>query len=434
MNKNAIARIMIVFVLVFVLMGGVTYSFLYLPKIGRDSGIESSPRDGIVALSEKDVILNKSRLEVLELMQRQTGTFDEKAHDYTEAAKKIEEILSSGKVKKGSNSEGNIKIDLAISIMNQGMAAPVVDNRKLIEGIQILRDGVAFNLNYDARTRSRALIRLGDFLYNHYDGRLPDIAQNIVFTGETFKPMLIVGDILGAIARIYKLAADTSPNPEAEYRAANIFGDDLLSNIELSVMERQIMLNKINEHMRRGNELIKDTTLFSTPGILLGSGGEDLLAKHQEGNAYLQRASALAKLHFLEPQQRSKQDKEEINILFEKSIQILSDTKTDIAGRFEMIARYNYAQWLVESYGSERLTQIQSVLRPIYTDSHSRKTISMLEFVTAEVHDPIHHNHYHRRGIIELARVSPEWKKWVMDYGWTETLLSEPLPQIIQFK
>ena len=69
--------------------------------------------------------------------------------------------------------------------------------------------------------------------------------------------------------------------------------------------------------MRRGNELIKDTTLFSTPGILLGSGGEDLLAKHQEGNAYLQRAAL--KASFSRTATAVQQDKEEINILFEKA-------------------------------------------------------------------------------------------------------------------
>ena len=380
-----------------------------------------------IAVEEQYLNLRETHLEALKNMQSETGTYPEKAAEFEHATSQLNEALKQ--VKKNSNYEGTLKIDLAISIMSEGMSAPVVDNRKLVQAVQIVRD-VALNKNYDAQTRNRAFNRLGDFLYNHYDGRLPAIARDIVFIGPIFEDLLKKDDIgfLPAIARVYEVAADTFPYPLSEYRAANTFADVLLSNQNLSKAEQLSLLNTIREHLRRGDELMKNPSIFRTSGALEGPAGEDLLAKHNEGNSHWLRAATLARLYLTNTKSKES-EKDDINQSFEKALQILSSTRTNIASRYEMVSRYYYAFWLVEAYGVERASQIQSLLRPIYP-SLARASVDLLEFILAEADENIHGNHYHRRGIIKLAAIDPEWRAWVKGNGWTDALLNVTLPPL----
>lgn len=338
------------------------------------------------------------------------------APNYTDAVKQLEASLSLAEP--NSELEASIKIDLArakINIADQG-------DLPQTENFVTLKE-VALNENYVVRKRARAFFLLAEVFMDHYDER---VARETIFTGPVFKDLLTDGNVLLGIARMYELASDGGRGL-GSLRAADFYADQLLANSNLTPDQKSDFFAKIPTLLELGERYqMQVESRQLSPSELF-----DYTRKM--GYIYRLRANIYGKLYLLSAT-APKTDRDEVTNMYAKALAVLGEEEVVINKQMEMPTRFDYAQWLYEAYGSSSGKEIESVLAPLFAELNKRVMEATVgDFFEIEK-DPIHRGHYHQRGILELAQINSQLKNLLVgQYGWLESALNAPLPQLFNY-
>lgn len=350
-------------------------------------------------------VLGSKNFAPLELYAKSLKELDSSdLPDYNKVAADLKEALKL--VPPDTDLEGEIKIQLAqVLFQNQPSQA-----------INIFKE-VWLNKYYSTNARGHALWLLANHLLANYN-------ENILkqfFTDQNFANLLKNNNFYIGIANIYALTADVRSDVRANYAAAELYTEELLSDNNLSGDEKLSFADIIHSNLKKGDRLLGDSSSFSDLGPYFGS-----VEEQREGEAYGWRAKALANSYLLNPDLVTKED---VSANFEKAIMVLKGPKSLITKAAEIETRFAYAHWLYEAYGDSHASQIRTILDPLYESKNKLAFGQLKRFFSIEASFS-HSNHYHRRGIVILTKIDPRLKTTALETGWTEDSLNMPLTQL----
>lgn len=387
-------------ILVIIIFGAIALVFVYrnLPNTSTQSN--TLRRDA-------ESILNKS-----------------KTPDYQDALVKLQRSLSLAEP--NTNAEATTQMDLLRAQNNLRVDLSDTQEDSVPDDASFLTlKQIALNANYSLQQRSRAFMYIGDFFLKQYDER---VARGVIFTGPLFEDLLINNSVPAGIARIYEKASDGGRGM-ASLQAAKLYAEELLMNSGLTIDQKRDFFSRAHRQLDLGEQY---TEKLESRDITLSN--DDLQNYHYTiGSAKRLRANILGRLYFLTANQEY-DNKETITNIYKDAFAHLAQEEVFITKKREMITRFDYAQWLYEAYGSLYIAEIAKVLGPLYAQDNERVVRATLDIAFKQEKDSAHNTHYHKRGILELAKIDTRLKKLLIEnYGWSETDFATPLLPLLKF-
>lgn len=206
--------------------------------------------------------------------------------------------------------------------------------------------------------------------------------------------------VSAAYLKILELSDETYPNSYAEYAIAGNYYTPLLVNSKLEGIDSAQIARKIQDYIKRGDSQ-SDEGIYSTFLVLRG---------------LLYRATALNASNRVLDNVPREQREESFRLIFQKWSPYES-TNDSFSHFTVMKARFFYANFLLESFGLERLEDIKELLKPYATAVYGLDLASELtrnyfaEFKSGERFITI--------SALRLAEASPEFREFLINVGFT---------------
>jgi hypothetical protein len=369
----------------------------------------------------------------------------EERPDYAKAVDLLNKALAINPTTQSKTQEGYLKVQLAL---NEHLVNESSHLKSSAHGLEVSEwvsipvlhslEEVATDTSYGPGPRSDAYYEMADLLLNHLNKEAAEESLNEVFEGP-LAPLATTGNVYVAIAGLYdlssQLSADLSddtaygllPTIIASYKTADM-------NLEQNLMHSDVSKDTRAGNYERAVDRIAngDRTYAEFASIIDQVSPEKRAARRGDeyrNTAYAARARAEAegKLYLLDPS-GSGVKPADVDQGFEAALSFSEKSDALTVRRMEMRVRFEYAHWLAEAYGRSADERIRTVLAPLYADIeaasgiwvHAKNQVGLMSFDT-----------YESRGFIMLAAADPQFKKLVLENGWTEALLATPTPSFV---
>ena len=246
--------------------------------------------------------------------------------------------------------------------------------------------------NWKAHSLNAALNMIG--------GQDLEFAREVLFSKEAFGSFLENGSIGLAFRRGYEKSFEYYPTAMAAFLAGYWYVDQL-RNPATSSHDKEIFLAELKRWVQLGEGLLTAAE----------KGGYE---KTAISSIYKYAAYDYRTIAFIS---RAARDREKAEEYFRRSREILDSEDTVYTFVASHTNGFDFAAFLWEAYGQNRIAEISSLLtfpepRPEYRDY----PIMFYEFLASET-KPGHERHLHHRDILTLRDNVPEFREFLKERG-----------------
>ncbi|MEX2013345.1 MAG: hypothetical protein WD897_00305 [Parcubacteria group bacterium] len=294
-----------------------------------------------------------------------------KVGDYTRAIAAYEDALDDAKT---PDEQGQILYKIALAH---------ISNYEPFKAIPIFKE-VAAGLNYPLTTRAYAVQSMGQAFYSFSD--LNVTAE--IFKDEPYKSMYDAEKIPLSYRKLFEYASSFYPLGIPETRIAQWYAQSIVSGRSEKILFAKNIIrlkleNADNDVARTrgreekgGNYIPEILTRKAYVLGLLSQAGDESLGNPEEA--------------------------------FAEALMV-----AQVVPAYEAQAKYFYALFLAEKYGSERSQAIQSVLSDFYQTTRYKDT-AIVQFIKNEKNNTT----MTRTKILLLAELDPQFKEFLKTLGW----------------
>lgn len=260
------------------------------------------------------------------------------------------------------------------------------------KAIQIYKQIAATDGGYG---RQEAIQAIGEMYYIHPEARAAIVSET--FKDEPYSSFKSGSDNELAYRKLYEYAVSIYPIGLSEARIAYWYANDVATKLkatttpqamsEIDIVKQSIA--KADADMQKNDqsnsvEKVFDTSIYVLEGRALGKLASVGVGSAADAEAAFKKAVALA----------------------------------DASGTYGIV-RYRYAEYLANTFGAKRRTDIQELLSVFVTGSTSRKLTPEVQTLfrgarTEQVFSSA------KKSLVKLAQIDPAFKTYLISLGWHE--------------
>lgn len=258
--------------------------------------------------------------------------------------------------------------------------------------IQLLKQ-IAGNNTYSPIQRSYAVEKMGQIFY----ATLSPTVTKEIFKDPPYHSLFVNGNIALSYKNLFNYSISISPIALSELHVANWYATNLntlykktasssKTTTDLNLIQGQI--GKVNNDVERYKRFKISNGHYMPPILLL-------------------KAVVLGKLSHI-----GMASSTDVEAVFKSALTaytVLVGKEGGVDGK----ARYRYASFLANTYGSKRVADIQDILRPLYTNPIYRQSLSAVFFKNAQ------NNLRVRPSVIRLALLDNGFENYLISLGWS---------------